>query len=61
MSLADLYLAATIHWEGKVENRLSTRWPQLAAHRDQVRTMPGVADGFAGEFGYPSAASEVRR
>ncbi len=57
LSLADLYLAATIHWEGKVENRLTARWPQLAAHRDRVRVQPGVAAGFAGEFGYPEAES----
>ena len=53
LSLADLYLAATIHWESKVDGRLTTRWPQLAAHRDRVRAQPGVMAGFAGEFGYP--------
>jgi len=52
LSLADLYLAATVHWEGKVENRLTRRWPQLAAHRDRVRQQPAIAEGFAGEFGY---------
>ncbi len=55
LSLADLYLAATIHWEGQLEDALTARWPVLADHRDRVRTHPGIARGFAGEFGYAAA------
>ncbi len=55
VTLADLYLAATIHWESQLDEALTTRWPVLAAHRDRVRSLPGVARGFAGEFGYPAA------
>ncbi len=52
MSLADLYLASTIHWESKVDNRLTKKFPILAAHRARVRNVPGVKEAFVGEFGY---------
>ncbi|VAW06006.1 hypothetical protein MNBD_ALPHA07-429 [hydrothermal vent metagenome] len=52
LSLADLYLAATIHWEQALEGKLTEKFPALMQHRDRVIAQPGVKEAFSGEFGY---------
>lgn len=54
LSLADLYLAATIHWEKGLPTPLTDTYPRLAIHRDLVISRPEVKAAFAGEFGYPA-------
>ncbi len=56
LSLADLYFAATIHWEASLDEKLTLRFPSIAAHRDRVIAQPGVKAAFAGEFGYAQTA-----
>lgn len=52
LTLADLYIAATIHWENHLGIPVTETYPALAAHRDRVVNTPGVREAFAGEFGY---------
>ena len=43
MSLADLYLAATLHWEGAIDNVLSEQFPALARLKSDVWANPLIA------------------
>ncbi len=50
MSLADLYLAATLHWEAKIDGKLTHRFPKLAELKQCVLAVPAVKTAFAGEI-----------
>lgn len=50
MSLADLYLSATLHWEAGVDGRITKDYPELAGLKKRVLTHPGVAKAFEGEI-----------
>lgn len=52
LTLADLYIASTIHWENHLGIPVTETYPALAAHRDRVVNTPGIREAFAGEFGY---------
>lgn len=56
MTIADIYLAATIHWESALPVPITRKYPSVAALRDRVLANPAVAKAFAGEFGYAQAA-----
>ena len=50
LSLADLYLAATLHWEAGVGGIVTKKYPALADLKKRVLTNQGVAKAFAGEI-----------
>ncbi|MEY1554951.1 glutathione S-transferase family protein [Yoonia sp. R2331] len=52
LTLADLYLAATTHWDDAIENAITKTFPSLAVHRDRVVALSRVRPVFSGEFGY---------
>lgn len=56
LTLADLYLVSTIHWEAKFDEKITERYPAIAEYRDRVIALSGVREAFAGEFGYANAA-----
>ncbi len=53
LSLADLYVAATLHWEAKVGGTLTQKYPELAELKSRVMSNPAVKDAFAGEIFEP--------
>jgi len=52
LTLADLYLAATTHWDNGIDQALTKKYPSLKAHRDRVVGLAKVRPAFSGEFGY---------
>lgn len=50
LSLADLYLSATLHWEGGIDGRVTKAYPELAELKKRVMSHPGVAKAFDGEI-----------
>lgn len=50
LSLADLYLSATLHWEAGVGGRVTQEYPVLAELKKRVMSHPGVAKAFEGEI-----------
>ena len=50
LTLADLYIAATFHWESGVNGELTRRFPNMVALKARVLTNPKVAEAFAGEI-----------
>ena len=50
MSLADLYVASTLHWEAKIDGKITQIFPALAALKQRVLGVPGVSRAFAGEI-----------
>ena len=57
LSPADLYVAATLHWEAKVGGRLTQKYPELAELKSRVMSKPAVKDAFAGEIFEPEPVS----
>lgn len=47
MSLADLYLAATLHWEAMIGGSLTRTYPALAELKARVLARPGLAEALA--------------
>lgn len=52
LTIADLYLAAAIHWDSAIGGHVGVKYPAALAHRDRVLARPDVRAAFAGEFGY---------
>lgn len=52
LTIADLYLAASIHWDGAIGGHVGDKYPSALQHRDRVLDHPVVRKAFAGEFGY---------
>lgn len=50
MSLADLYVASTLHWEAKIDGKITQIYPALAALKQRILVVPGVSRAFAGEI-----------
>jgi glutathione S-transferase len=50
MSLADLYVASTLHWEAKIDGKITRTYPMLAALKQRVLDVPAVTKAFAGEI-----------
>lgn len=50
LSLADLYVAATLHWEAKIGGALTQTHPALAELKSRVMANPNVKSAFAGEI-----------
>ncbi len=50
ISLADLYVAATLHWEAKIDRDLTRTYPKIAGLKARVIENPHVAAAFAGEI-----------
>ncbi|MEL6570692.1 MAG: glutathione S-transferase family protein [Pseudomonadota bacterium] len=52
LTIADLYLAASIHWDGVIGGHVGAKYPSALGHRDRVLARPDVRAAFTGEFGY---------
>lgn len=50
LSLADLYLSATLHWEAGVDGRVTKEYPELAELKKRVLSHPSVAKAFEDEI-----------
>ncbi len=50
LSLADLYVAATLHWEAAIDGDITRLFPEIADLKSRVMTNPGVSSAFAGEI-----------
>ena len=50
LSLADLYVAATLHWEAKIGGSLTQMYPALAELKSRVMANPDVSSAFDGEI-----------
>jgi glutathione S-transferase len=50
LSLADLYVAATFHWEAAIDGGLTRNFPEIAELKSRVMANPGVSSAFAGEI-----------
>lgn len=50
LSLADLYVAATLHWEAKIDGDLTRVNPEIAELKSRVMGNPDVRSAFAGEI-----------
>lgn len=50
LSLADLYVSATLHWEAKIGGTLTKTYPAIAELKSRVMTNPDVRSAFAGEI-----------
>lgn len=56
LTLADLYLGVTIHWEGALSKKLTDAMPALLAYRNRVAADPRLVALFHEEFGLYEAA-----
>ena len=50
LSLADLYLMVTVHWEGVLKDSLSSRYPHLLAYRQRFYQQPVIGELYRAEF-----------
>lgn len=50
LSLADLYVAATLHWEAKIGGALTQRYPAIAELKSRVMANTEVRSAFTGEI-----------
>lgn len=52
LTIADLYLAAAIHWDAAIGGHVGEKYPSALTHRDRVLARPDIRAAFEGEFGY---------
>ena len=50
LSLADLYISSTLHWEGAIDGAISKQFPNIPALKTRVMANDGVAKAFEGEI-----------
>ena len=51
LTLADLYLMVSIHWQGALKSPLTMQYPHLLAFRDRMYQQPIIGDLYKAEFG----------
>ena len=51
LTLADLYLMVSVHWEGALKNNLSQDYPNLSAYRERMYQAPVIGEMYRSEFG----------
>lgn len=57
LSLADLYVASTLHWEAALDGALTRDYPEIAALKSRVMSKPEVKLAFDGEIFEPAIAA----
>ncbi len=50
LTLADLYLMVSIHWEGALQTSLSSQYPSLNAYRERMYMQPTIGELYREEF-----------
>ena len=51
LTLGDLYLMVSLHWEGALKNNLSDQYPHLSAYRARMYQEAIIGDMYRSEFG----------
>ncbi|MFC1235118.1 glutathione S-transferase family protein [Vibrio sp. F74] len=51
LSLADLYLMVTVHWQGALKTSLSSRYPNIEAYQARIYEEPTIGSLYKTEFG----------
>ena len=51
LTLGDLYLMVTLHWEGALKENLTDQYPHLSAYRTRMYQEPTIGEMYRSEFG----------